>query len=140
MGGIYGRSRASKLNQDGRYHDAVAEATLALERDPGDATALVDRATARAALGEHAAAAADLEAALAADDASGEIDADAVDDAYFSALLAVARAAADPREGADGLARYREVLPGGSHAADVTEWQRRIRGEIPPALIIKERD
>jgi tetratricopeptide (TPR) repeat protein len=144
MGGIYGRSRIGKLIQEGRYDEAVSWATQALATDPGDLEARVERAQALSALGRYAEATVDLEQALVLDDGSGELDIDQLDDAYFTALLEVARerATVSLDAGADELSRYAAVFapPRGQHHADVDLWTRRIRGQVPPTLIIKERD
>ena len=140
MTGIYGRSKAAKLIQEGRYQEAIEAATAAFAAEGSDASALFDRAAAHTALGQHDDAVADLEAALAADAGTGELDMDLVDDAYFTALLEVARQGNVGAAGAAGLDRYRQVLPRGQHHGDVTTWQKRLRGELPPSVIVKERE
>ena len=140
MGGVYGRSKAGQLVQQGHYEQAVAEASAAIERDAADVESRVDRAQAYAALDRHAEAAADLEAAVRLDPGDGDIDLDFVDDSYFSALLGVARAQPSAAAGATTLDRYRTLFPRGQHHQDVSEWQSRLRGDKAPPMIIKERD
>src|SRR5439155_15282044 len=60
MSGQYAQSTAQAAIRQGRYDDAIAEATRAIERDPADPEPLVERATALACLARHAEAAADL--------------------------------------------------------------------------------
>lgn len=143
MGGIYGRSKVAKLIQEGNYDEAVAWATSMIERAAGDAETHVERAQAYAALGRHAEAARDLERAVALDAGAGDLDLDSLDDAYFTALLMVARrkAMTSPSEGADLLSRYAATFapPRGQHHRDVEEWQRQLRGEVAAEVIVKER-
>ena len=130
MAGRYGMSFAAKLIQEGKYTEAVEEATRAVARDDEDPAALVDRAAAYALLERYPEAARDLEAALALDQTAGVLETDVVDDAYFSALLGAARAEA--RTSVDAaertLARYGTVLPDGRHRDDAAAWRDRLRG------------
>jgi tetratricopeptide (TPR) repeat protein len=130
MAGRYGMSFAAKLIQEGKYADAVEEATRAVARDDEDPAALVDRATAYAVLERYPEAVSDLEAALALDQSAGVLETDVVDDAYFSALLGAAKAAAQTSIDAAErtLARYQTVLPDGRHHEDAARWAERLRG------------
>ena len=94
MGGRYGMSFASELNEEGRHDEAVAEATKAI--DAGDVTAepLIDRATAYDLLERHAEAVADFERAIEVNNVAQTVDADMLDDAYFSALVSAGKEAA----------------------------------------------
>ncbi len=94
MAGRYGMTFAAKLIQEGKYAEAVEEASRAVARDDEDPAALVDRASAYAWLERYPDAVRDLEAALALDQTAGVLELDVVDDAYFSALLGAAKAEA----------------------------------------------
>ena len=91
MAGRYGMTFAAKLIQQGKYAEAVEEASRAVARDEEDPAALVDRASAYAWLERYPEAVRDLEAALALDQVAGVLESDVVDDAYFSALLGAAK-------------------------------------------------
>jgi len=136
---MYGRSRASKLVDEGRFEEAIEEATRAAAGDPDDPEPLVDRAHARIGLDHHAEAVRDLEAALRLDEAAAVLDTPLVDDAYFSALLGWARQA-DGEEGVARIARYRDVMPSGAHLADVETWTRRLRGEVRGEFVKRRLD
>ena len=139
---MYGRSRASKLNEEGRLDEAVAEATRAAALDESDPEPLVDRAYAYAHLERYAEAVADLERALHLDREAAVLDTPLVDDAYFSALLGQARREAEgsPDDGVARLARYRERFPAGAHLADVETWTRRLRGEVRTEFVKRRLD
>jgi len=130
MAGRYGMTFAAKLIQEGKYAEAVEEASRAVARDDEDPAALVDRAAAYAWLERYPEAVRDLEAALALDQTAGVLETDVVDDAYFSALLGAAKAEARTSiEAAERtLARYGTVLPGGRHLEDAALWPARLRG------------
>jgi tetratricopeptide (TPR) repeat protein len=129
MAGRYGMSFAAKMIEQGQYPEAIEEATRAAARDDEDPTPLVERASAYAWLEQYPEAVRDLEAALALDQTASVLEIDVVDDAYFSALLGVAKVEAQTSiETATGtLARYRTVLPGGRHLEDATAWPDRLR-------------
>ena len=123
-------SFASKLIQEGKYAEAIAEATKAVARDDEDPAPLVDRANAHAWLEQYPDAVRDFEAALVLDQTAGVLEIDLVDDVYFSAVLGAARAEAptDLPAALATLARYAAVLPEGRHLADATAWADRLRG------------
>ena len=100
-------SFAAKLIQEGKYAEAVEEASRAVARDDEDPAALVDRATAYAWLERYPEAVRDLEALL-------------------GAAKAEARTSMDAAERT--LARYKTVLPGGRHLQDAAQWPDRLRG------------
>jgi tetratricopeptide (TPR) repeat protein len=129
MAGRYGMSFAAKLIQEGKYAEAVVEATRAVTRDDEDPAPLVDRANAHALLEQYPDAVRDFEAALALDESAGVLEIDLVDDVYFSAVLGAARAEAGSGLPAAlaTLARYAAVLPGGRHLADAAAWAERLR-------------
>jgi tetratricopeptide (TPR) repeat protein len=122
-------SFAAKLIQEGKYAEAVEEASRAVARDDEDPAALVDRATAYAWLESYPEAVRDLEAALALDETAGVLETDVVDDAYFSALLGAAKleARSSLPAATQTLARYQTILPGGRHLADAAAWPDRLR-------------
>jgi hypothetical protein len=123
-------SFAAKLIQEGKYAEAVVEATRAVARDDEDPAPLVDRANAHAWLEQYPDAVRDFEAALVLDQTAGVLEIDLVDDVYFSAVLGAARAEAptDLPAALATLARYAAVLPEGRHLADATAWADRLRG------------
>jgi hypothetical protein len=129
MAGRYGKSFAAKLTEEGKYADAIEEATRAAARDDEDPTPLFERAAAHAWLEQYPQAVADLEAAMLLDQAAGVLEIDVVDDAYFSALLGAAKAEAQTSMDAavTTLARYKTVLPAGRHLADAEAWPARLR-------------
>jgi tetratricopeptide (TPR) repeat protein len=130
MAGRYGMTFAAKLIQEGKYAEAVEEASRAVARDDEDPAALVDRASAYAWLERYPEAVRDLEAALALDQTAGVLDLDVVDDAYFSALLGTAKAEAltSIEAAARTLERYKTILPDGRHLEDAALWPQRLRG------------
>jgi tetratricopeptide (TPR) repeat protein len=133
----YGTSFAQKLLDEGKFEQAVVEATRAAEREPEDPEPFFERATAYANLDRHVEAAADFERALELDEEAQVLTTDFVDDAYFSALLGAARTEAVDA-GVARLERYASVLPSGRHLADARDWQKRLRGELP-SVFVKEK-
>jgi tetratricopeptide (TPR) repeat protein len=130
MAGRYGMTFAAKLIEQGKYAEAVEEASRAIARDEEDPAALVDRATAYAWLERYAEAVRDFEAALQLDEEAGVLEVDLVDDAYFSAVLGAARAEAKTSiEAAERtLSRYAARLPAGRHLDDAAVvWPERLR-------------
>ena len=134
MAGRYGMTFAAKLIEQGKYAEAVEEASRAVARDDEDPAALVDRATAYAWLERYPEAVRDFEAALQLDAEAGVVEVDLVDDAYFSAELDGARAEAKTSiEAAERtLARYAAHLPAGRHLDDAAVvWPERLRALAP---------
>jgi len=130
--GSYGRSFASKLIQDGDCEQAIVEASKSIEAEAGNPEHYLDRATALAQLGRDGEAVPDLRRALELDAEVQLLETDLVDDAFFSSLLAAARAL--PVEaGCALLATYPTTLPQGRHLADVQSWSLRLRGQLPTA-------
>ena len=129
MAGRYGMSFAAKMIQEGKYAEAIEEATRAVARDDEDPAPLVERANAYAFLERYPEAVKDLEAAIALDETAGVLESDVVDDAYFSALLGAAKLEAQSSLDAatETLARYATILPGGRHLADAAAWPDRLR-------------
>jgi tetratricopeptide (TPR) repeat protein len=136
MAGRYGMSFAKKHIEEGDYEEAVKAATEALEGGDESPEPLVDRATAYDLLERHAEAVADFEAAILKNNAEKELDPFLLDDAYFSATLACARAEAmtDLKMALARLDHYREVVPDGAHVAESRDWQKRLKGEMPSLL------
>ena len=139
MGGRYGMSFAAKAIQEGRYEDAVAEATKAWVRDEDNPEPLAERAEARAAQGRFGDAVADYEQAIAIDREAGVLEMEIVDDSYFSALLAAARAEPTVPAGVARLQTYATTLPSGRHLKEAVDWMRRLRGELESDFV-KNRD
>jgi hypothetical protein len=129
MAGRYGMSFAAKMIEQGKYVEAVEEATRAVARDEEDPAPLVERASAYAWLERYPEAVTDFEAAIALDETAGMLETDVVDDAYFSALLGAAKVEAKTslETATATLGRYRRVLPAGRHLADAAAWPDRLR-------------
>ncbi len=128
---VYGRSFASKLIQDGKYEQAIAEAAKAIALEDDNPEHYVDRAMACVQLGREADAVGDFKKALELDQVTNILETDLIDDELFSALLAAARAQSDVEAGCTLLASYRATLPKGRHLADVDTWSQRLRGQLP---------
>jgi tetratricopeptide (TPR) repeat protein len=139
MAGRYGISFAKTLIEQGDYDEAVGAATKDIAEGNHGPEPLFDRATALELLERYAEAVTDFEAAIAQNRGDKELDPFVLDDAYFSALVAAARAEGDPSRGVAMLERYRSVSPDGGHLGEATDWQKRLRGEMP-SLLDKTRD
>lgn len=123
-------SFAKKAIEDGDYEDAVAAATKDIEEGNTSPEPLFDRGTALELLERYGEAVKDLEAAIERNNASKELDPFSLDDAYFSALLGAAKEAKDAKV----LESYAKVLPSGAHLGEASDWQKRLRGEMPSLL------
>lgn len=136
MAGRYGMSFAKELIEQGDYEEAIAAATRAIEEGDAGPEPLFDRGSANELAENYDAAVADFEAAIAKNAVAKEMDPFALDDAYFSALLAAARsdAESDVARGVARLDRYSKTLPEGAHLGDARDWQKRLRGEMPSLL------
>jgi tetratricopeptide (TPR) repeat protein len=137
----YGRSFSQKLLQDGKYDEALAAAAQAIAAEPDNPEHFVDRAQALVLLEREIEAVPDFRRALELDEAAQILESDLVDDAFFSALLAAARAEA-PRSldaAVALLASYRTTLPAGRHVGDADTWTRRLKGELRVEWV-KQRD
>lgn len=136
MAGRYGMSFAKDLIEQGDYEEAIAAASRAIEAGDAGPEPLFDRATANELAERFDAAVDDFEAAIAKNRAVKELDPFMLDDAYFSALLAAARhdAESDVGRGVARLDRYAKTIPDGTHQKDVSDWQKRLRGEMPSLL------
>jgi tetratricopeptide (TPR) repeat protein len=132
MAGRYGISFARTLIERGDYEEAVDEATRAIDAGDHGPEPLFDRATALDFLERHAEAVADLEKAIAQNRADKELDPFTLDDAFFSALLSMAKA--EGVAGARTLERYAVTVPDGAHLEEARDWQKRLRGEMPSLL------
>jgi tetratricopeptide (TPR) repeat protein len=139
MAGRYGISFAKSLIERGDYEEAVDSATKDIDEGNRGPEPLFDRATALDLLERYEDAVRDFEAAIATNRAEKELDPFVLDDAYFSALVAAARAEKEPIRGVATLERYRGVMPDGGHLGEVTDWQKRLRGEMP-SLLDKTKD
>ena len=134
-------SRAAVLNDAGEFEAAVQAATEEIAREPLNSEHLWDRGSALASLERYDEAVADFERAKDVDTKSAMLDDDMLDDAYFSALLGAARAAAagDVAAGCAKLERYVGTYPSGRHVKDAEDWQKRLRGELK-SHFVKQRD
>ena len=141
MAGRYGMSFAKEHIEQGDYEEAILAATRAIEEGDEGPEPLFDRGTANELAENFDAAVADFEGAIAKNKVSKELDPFMLDDAYFSALLAAARhdAETDVARGVTRLGRYATAVPDGTHAKDVSDWQKRLRGEMP-SLLDKTKD
>jgi tetratricopeptide (TPR) repeat protein len=137
MGHQYGKSVAATLLEREDYEGAIKAATEALRGESGDSEHWFDRASAYAAAERYAEAIADFEEAKRRDARLQVLDDDMLDDSYFSALLAAARAA-EVGPGCALLDRYRDYFPEGRHVQDASDWQKRLRGELK-SHFVKER-
>ena len=141
MAGRYGMSFAKKHIEQGDYEEAIAAATEEIEGGNDAAEPLFDRATAYELCERYAEAVTDFERAIEKNRAEKELDPFVLDDAYFSAALAAARAEAKTnlQQALARLDRYRELWPEGSHVVESRDWQKRLRGELP-SLLDKTKD
>ena len=133
MSQTYGKSFAKGHIDRGEYDEAVAAATKAMEAKANDPEPHFDRGSAYDLLERHAEAVVDFERAIELNRVVSELDAFALDDAYFSAVLAAAKKepVADAKK---RLVRYREMLPEGEHLEDSKTWEKRLANELPSLL------
>jgi tetratricopeptide (TPR) repeat protein len=131
-------SRAAVLNDAGEFEAAVQAATEEIAREPHNSEHLWDRGSALTSLERYEEAIADFERAKQVDAKTAVLDDDMLDDAYFSALLGAARAMADVAAGCGKLERYLTLYPSGRHVQDMSDWQKRLRGELK-SHFVKER-
>jgi tetratricopeptide (TPR) repeat protein len=129
MAGQYGVTFAAKLIEKGKYEQAIVEATQAIAREDDNPEHYWDRGSAHSWLHHYREAIGDFERALSLDEAAGVLDSDALDDAYFSALLGAAKQTT-LEEGLRLLEQYRALLPEGRHTRDAEDWQKRLKGEL----------
>ena len=135
-------SFARDLVERGDYEEAIEAATKALAE--GDATPepLFDRARAYELLERYPEALDDFEAAIRKNLASKEMSPFELDDAYFSTVVAAARAV-PAAEGVTLLARYRAFVAAhatdGAHVRESLEWAARLEGRMP-SLLDKTKD
>jgi tetratricopeptide (TPR) repeat protein len=129
-------SFAKKFIEDGDYDKAIDAATTTITDGDAGPEPLFDRATAYDLAERYLEAVTDFEAAITLNGAEQEIDPFTIDDAYFSALLSAARKEAerDVPKAVTLLQRYMQYAPKGEHVADCTDWQKRLRGELPSLL------
>ncbi len=134
MAGRYGMSFAKSLIERGDYAEAVEAATAELAGGTPGPEPYFDRATALELLEDYGQALPDFEEAIRVNERERELDPFALDDAYFSALIASAQHAPDVERDVSRLARYRELLPSGEHVQESHDWERRLRGQLPSLL------
>lgn len=141
MAGRYGMSFAKKHIEQGDYEEAIAAATEEIDGGDTSPEPLFDRGTAYELSERYVEAVADFERALEKNRTENELDPFVLDDAYFSATLAAARAESktDLVKAVARLDRYRELCPDGAHVAESRDWQKRLRGELP-SLLDKTKD
>ncbi len=123
-------SFAAKLIEEGKYDEAVTEATKLVEKTPDSPLPLVDRAAAYELLERYDEAVADYERALLLDQTAAVLETDLVDDSYFNALISAATELCkrDKKEGGKLLDRYGATLPDGSHHDEIVDWRSRLVG------------
>jgi hypothetical protein len=129
-------SFAKDLIEQGDYEEAIRVATRAIDEGDAGPEPLFDRAIANELAEHYDAAVDDFEAAIAKNRAAKELDPFMLDDAYFSALLAAARhdAESNVARAVARLDRYAKTVADGAHLTDATDWQKRLRGEMPSLL------
>ena len=134
--GRYGLSFAKKLTEEGRYEEAIAEATREIDSGKGGPEIHAERAAAYELLERWSDAVDDFERAIMLDRDEHVLELDLIDDAYFSTLLSAARIDAenDVDAGVARLDRYATLLPSGNHRKDVIDWTMRLRGELVSTL------
>lgn len=130
MAGRYGMTFAAKLIEEGKYDEAIVEATRLVEKVPADPLPLVDRASAYELLERFPEAVADYEKALTLDAEAQVLETEVVDDGYFNALICAAKAECLTNKvaGAKWLDRYKAIVPDGQHHGEVIEWRKRLLG------------
>ena len=130
MAGRYGMTFAAKLIEEGKYDEAIVEATKLADKVPTDPMPLIDRASAYELLERFPEAVADYEKAFALDAEAGVLETEVVDDGYFNALICAAKAdcKTDKVTGAKWLDRYKGTVPEGQHHSEVIEWRKRLLG------------
>jgi tetratricopeptide (TPR) repeat protein len=141
MAGRYGMSFAKKHIEEGDYDKAIEAATASIADGDHGPEPLFDRATAYDLAERYLEAVTDFEGAITKNGEEQEIDPFTIDDAYFSALLAAARQAAeqDVGKGVALLRRYLQFAPKGEHLAECRDWEKRLKGELP-SLLDKTKD
>jgi tetratricopeptide (TPR) repeat protein len=134
--GRYGMSFAKKLTEEGRYEEAIAEATREIDAGKGGPEIIAERAAAYELCERWSEAVDDFERAIVLDRDERVLELDLIDDAYFSALLAAAREDADKAidVGVARLDRYAALLPSGNHVKDAIDWKKRLKGELVSTL------
>ena len=134
MAGRYGMSFAKGLIEKGDYEEAVEAAPGEIASGVKGPEPYFDRATAHELLENFSGAVTDFEEAIRINGLEKELDPFALDDAYFSALLACAKLEANPETGVATVARYRKTLPEGQHLAESHDWEKRLQGKLPSLL------
>ena len=136
MAGRYGITFAAELIEQGEYEDALAAATKAIEAGDRGPEPFADRGRALDFLERYAEAAIALQRAIELNRTDRCLDADVLDDAFFSALVGAAQheSGTSVAEGVRHLEHYASVVPKGRHLRDAEDWQKRIRGEMPSLL------
>ena len=138
MAGRYGMSFAKELIEDGQYEEAVEAATKAIDGGDAGPEPLFDRATALDLLERSEESLADFVRAIEVNLRVKELDAFALDDAFFGAAVECGKRLGKDK-GLLWLGRYRELLPTGAHAQESRDWEKRLRGELP-SLLDKTKD
>jgi tetratricopeptide (TPR) repeat protein len=133
MSGRYGMTFARELIERGDYEEAVEAAAKAIAEGADGPEPHFDRGRALELLERYEEALDDFEKAIAINRAKKEMNPFEIDDAYFSAVVAGARAV-KPAEGVKLLARYRAFATDGAHQTESLEWEKRLRGELPSLL------
>jgi len=134
-------SFAKKFIEEGDYDRAIDAASTSIAEGDAGPEPLFDRATAYDLAERYTEAVAHFEGAITKNGEEQEIDPFTIDDAYFSALLAASRQAAerDVAQGVTMLQRYLRFAPKGEHVAECQDWQKRLKGELP-SLLDKTKD
>lgn len=134
MAGRYGMSFAKGLIEKGDYDEAVEASTGEITAGTKGPEPYFDRATAYELLEDYASAVRDFEEAIRINTLDKELDPFALDDAYFSALLALAKLESDVTKAVATVGRYRTTLPEGQHVSESHDWEKRLKGELKSLL------
>lgn len=138
MSGRYGMTFARDSIERGEYEEAIAAATEAITSGDAGPEPCFDRARTYELLERYDEALDDFEEATRRNRATKEMSPFEIDDAYFSAVVAAARATSKER-GVALLARYRAFAVDGAHLKESVEWELRLTGKLP-SLLDKTKD
>lgn len=129
--GPYGQSFASKYLKEGKYPEALASSTEAIEADEDDPDNYLERAQAYLAMERYEEAVNDLIVCVARNKEAQSADEDAIDDTLFTALVDWGKtlSSKDPKAAISLLQRYNQILPNGSKQEELKEWTRWFNGE-----------
>ncbi|HJZ86146.1 MAG TPA: tetratricopeptide repeat protein [Polyangia bacterium] len=126
-GTTYGITFSRRLRDEGRYEEAVSEADQAARRDPSDPEPIYDRAAALYCLGRFEESVSAFARAIEVERTANLMEEAVLDDDLFETLRKWAEA--EPARCRDILGRYAQLLPQGTHKADVAKWLKHIESD-----------